>query len=96
MMQRLGAILFLYKTVLLWSFAINIAIIFISPQIGIAIVVKLFMMVFLWFASKKTRLKKVLSLYKTIGIGELQCLVMLFIIDLIITIPFLWILKGFI
>ena len=69
---------------------------FFKHDIITILIVKLFLVVFLWYLLNETHAKRKLVLYKNLGISTLKLFSYLFIIDLVTSIPFLLILKEFI
>ena len=92
-MQRLGAILVFYKSVLIWSFMINILIILITPYIYITILTKLFLLVLILFLLNKAKTK--LLICENLGISQIKLFAILFILDTIMTTSSLSIIKTF-
>jgi len=92
-MQRLGAILVFYKSVLIWSFIINILIIMVTPYIYITILTKLFLLVLILFLLNKAKTK--LLICENLGISQIKLFAILFILDTIMTTSSLSIIKAF-
>jgi hypothetical protein len=95
-MQQFLSILTFYRSFVLWSFIINIAITIINPYILPAIITKLLLTIFLWYYINETASKRKLVLYKSLGISTLKLFSGLFCIDVFLTISFLSIVKEFI
>jgi hypothetical protein len=60
------------------------------------LIIKLFLVVLLWYFINETHAKRKLIFYKNLGISSLKLFGYLFIIDLFLSIPFLLILKEFV
>jgi len=60
------------------------------------LIIKLFLVVLLWYFINETHAKQKLIFYKNLGISSLKLFGYLFIIDLFLSIPFLLILKEFV
>jgi hypothetical protein len=96
MTDRLGAILLFYKPYFIWSFAINILLTFVYPQILPAILTKLFLTIILWYLIKESNAKRKLSFYNNLGISSIRLFTSIFIIDVLIMIIYLSFIKVFI
>ena len=95
-MQQLLSILTFYRSFVVWSFLVNIAITIINPHIIPAILTKLLLTIFVWYLLNETNAKRKLIFYKNLGISTLKLLSVLFFIDCIITISFLVVIKEFV
>jgi len=95
-MQQLMSIMAFYRSFVLWSFFINIIITIVNPNILAAIVTKLLLTIFLWYAVNETSAKRKLVFYKNLGISTLKLFSVLFFVDILITITFLLLIKEFI
>jgi len=95
-MQQLLSILTFYRSFVVWSFLVNIAITIINPHIIPAILTKLLLTIFVWYLLNETNAKRKLIFYKNLGISTLKLLSVLFFIDCIITISFLLVIKEFV
>lgn len=95
-MQQLFSILAFYRPLFLWSFGINLALSFLKYDIILIAVIKIFLVIFLWYITNETRAKRRLIFYKNLGIPTLKLFSLLYIIDLFLSIPFLLILKEFV
>lgn len=95
-MQQLLSILAFYRSFVVWSFLVNIAITIVNPFIVPAILTKLLLTIFVWYLLNETNAKRKLIFYKNLGISTLKLLSVLFIIDSIITISFLIVIKEFV
>lgn len=95
-MQQLFSILFFYRPFVLWSFAINIFLSIIGYSIIPIFLVKLLLVIFLWYILNETNAKRKLIFYKNLGISTFKLFTCLYIIDLVLSIPFLLIIKEFV
>jgi len=95
-MQQLISILAFYRSYILWSFIINIAITIVNPYIIPAVITKLLLTIFLWYFINETSAKRKLIFYKNLGVSPLKLFSTLFFVDILITIIFLQIIKEFI
>jgi len=95
-MQQLISILAFYRSYILWSFIINIAITIVNPYIVPAVITKLLLTIFLWYFINETSAKRKLTFYKNLGVSPLKLFSTLFFVDILITIIFLQIIKEFI
>jgi len=95
-MQQLISILAFYRSYILWSFIINIAITIVNPYIIPAVITKLLLTIFLWYFINETSAKRKLTFYKNLGVSPLKLFSTLFFVDILITIIFLQIIKEFI
>ncbi len=95
-MQQLLSILVFYRSFVIWSFFINIAIIVVNPNIVPAIVTKLMLTIFVWYFVNETGARRKLVLYKNMGISQTKLFSILFLVDVLFTISFLIIIKEFI
>ncbi len=95
-MQHLFSIFIFYRSYILWSFAINIVFSFFKFDIIPIVITKLFLVVFLWYITTETHAKRKLLFYKNLGISTLKLFLLLYIMDLLLSLPFLLILKEFI
>ena len=95
-MQQLLSILAFYRSFVVWSFLVNIAITIVNPLIVPAILTKLLLTIFVWYLLNETNAKRKLIFYNNLGISTLKLLSVLFFIDCIITISFLIVIKEFV
>jgi hypothetical protein len=58
--------------------------------------VKVFLVVFLWYFITETQAKRKLVFYKNLGISKLKLFALVFLIDVILSLPFILILKEFV
>ncbi|OEJ98905.1 hypothetical protein A8C32_06870 [Flavivirga aquatica] len=85
-----------YKPFILWSFGINLMLSFMGFHFILIVLVKLFLICLLWYFINETKGKQKLVFYNNLGISPLKLFSFLFIIDLLLSIPFLFLLKEFI
>ncbi len=95
-MQQLISILIFYRPFIIWSLVVNMFFSFLRFEVVMIMISKLFLFFLLWHILNETRAKRVLRLYKGLGVSTAKLFSLLFLMDLIISIPFLLILKEFI
>ena len=84
-----------YKPFAVTSFIITALIGFINPNIGVTLIIKAFLVVFLWYLVNETRAKRKLIFYKNFGFNSFKLFSSLFLIDSIISITYLLVFKNF-
>ena len=89
------AIISYYKTFVLWSFAINIIILCLDIKISIALMTKLILFLLLWFLMAQTEFKQKFTQHQTVKTSNIKLFISVFLIDSIITLPFLLLIKSF-
>ena len=94
-MQQFFSLFTLYKPFVLWSVGINMVLSFLKYDIIPILIVKLLLVVFLWYFLNEILAKQKLSIFKKLDISTLKLFSYLFVIDLFLSIPFLFILKEF-
>lgn len=94
--QQFFSIFVFYKPLIIWSIALNMVLSFLKYEMLPILILKFLLVVFLWYCLNETPAKRKLLYYKNSGISTLKMFSYLFIIDLIISIPFLLILREFI
>lgn len=95
-MQQLFSIFLFYRPLILWSFLVNTILSFFKYDIFLILIVKLLLIVFLWYFLNETDAKRKLVFYKNLGISTFKLFSFLYAIDLFFSIPFLLILKEFV
>lgn len=95
-MQQLSSILIFYRPFIFWSFGINIFLSLIGYNLIPVFLIKLLLVVFLWYFLNETNAKRKLNFYKNLGISTLKLFSTLYLIDIFLSIPFLLILSEFI
>jgi len=95
-MQQFLNILTFYRSFVLSSFIINIAIVVVSPFIFPAIVTKLLLTIFVWYLFNETNAKRKLIFFNNLGISSVKLFASVFLIDISITIGFIILIKEFI
>lgn len=95
-MQQISSIFLFYRPFILWSFGINALLAILKYDFVPFFLVKLFLVIFLWYIIKETHAKRKLIFYKNLGISTFKLFSILYIIDLFLSIPFLLVLKEFI
>lgn len=66
------------------------------PVIAYAIIVKLFLTLFIWYITTEINAKQKFIFYKNLGISTFKFFSVLYLIDIFITITFLIVVKEFI
>lgn len=94
-MHRLGAILVFYKSLLIWSFMINVLFIMVTPYIYITILTKLFLFILVLYFLNKTKAKPKLKICKKLNMSQNKIFVVIFILDTIMTTSTLSVIKVF-
>ena len=95
-MQKLSSIILFYRPLFFWSFAINILLTIFNPKVIPVIATKLFMVIFLWYFLRQIKGAKILNIYKNLGISNFMLFGSIFVIDILITMVYLFIIKEFI
>jgi predicted neutral ceramidase superfamily lipid hydrolase len=95
-MQQLSALLIFYRPYTLWSFGINMLLSILGYNLFLIFFVKLILVAFLWYLMNETHAKRKLIFYKNLGISTFKLFSYVFVIDFILSLPFLIILKEFI
>jgi len=96
MLNQIRSILNYYKAFAFWSFGVTIIITIISPEIILALLTKLFLIVLLWLLFSDRKIRKRLRFYKIAGVSNLKFFTIIFLMDSFITCSFLLLIKGFI
>ena len=96
MLNQFKAILFYYRPIALWSFAVTILITAYNPGIICALLTKLFLMLLLLLMINDRTMRRKLKFYKMVGTSNFKLVLSLYIIDSFITCSFLFLIKGFI
>lgn len=96
MLNQFRAILFYYRPLALWSFAVTILVTIYSPEIISALLTKLFLMALFLLMINDRSMRKKLKFYKMVGISNFRLVAILYIIDCFFTCSFLLLIKGFI
>lgn len=95
-MQQLFSIFVFYRPYILWSFTINALFSFMRIEPIIIVIAKLFLVGFLWYFLNETTARRKLTLYKNLGISSFKLFSFVYVIDLLLSLPFLIILSAFI
>lgn len=95
-MQQLSALFIFYRPYIAWSFGINMVLGFINYSLFPIFLIKLALVAFLWYLMNETNAKRKLVFYKNLGISTFKLFLSIFIIDFILSLPFLLLLKEFI
>ncbi|WP_338733128.1 hypothetical protein [Mangrovimonas cancribranchiae] len=98
MTQHLGAILIFYRSLITWSFGVTIFITVISPEVTSIALIKLLMVLFLWFTikEKENNLNHKLMIYKRLDISEFKFFSFIYFLDLIVSLLSFVLIKEFI
>ena len=96
MRQRFEAILVFYKPYFLWSIGITILMIVLNTHMVPILFMKFILTVFLYYILQETSGKQKFIFYKNLGISNLRLFSTLFLIDIFITLPLIWMLREFI
>lgn len=94
-MKQLLLIWYFYQPYAIYSLAITTFIGFINLSIGIALLIKAFLIVLLWYFVKETPKKRKLVFYQNFGINSFKLFSIIYLIDCIVTICFLSLFKCF-
>lgn len=95
-MQQLSSIFLFYRPFILWSFGINIFLSLIGYNLLPIFLIKLLLTIFLWYFLNETSAKRKLVFYKNLGISTFKLFLFLYVIDVFLSIPFLFLLKEFV
>lgn len=95
-MQQFFSIFAFYKPFILWSLIINMIFSFLEYEIIPILILKLLLVIFLWYFLNETYAKRKLTFYKNLGISTLKLFTLLYIIDFVFSLPFLILLREFI
>lgn len=95
-MQHFSSIILFYRPFFIKSFAVNFLLLLFGIHIVPLFVFKLFLVCFLWYITTETNAKRKLVFYKNLGISTFKLFSIFFVIDTILSIPFLLILKEFV
>lgn len=95
-MQQFQAILIFYKPYFLWSIGVDLLLLGLSYELIPAVIIKLILILFLWYVISETQHKQKLIFYKNLGISSFKLFSIFFLIDTFITVTFLQFLKEFV
>ena len=95
-MQQFLNILTFYKSFVLSSFIVNIAIAVVNPYILPAIITKLLLTIFVWYLFKETNARRKLIFFNNLGISSIKLFTSVFLIDAFFTVGFVILIKEFI
>lgn len=85
-----------YRPFFVWSYGINFLLLLIGFDLMPLFLVKIFLVALLWYAITETHAKRKLVFYKDLGISALKLFGLFFAIDVLLSLPFLLIIKEFI
>jgi hypothetical protein len=95
-MQQLSSIFLFYRPFVIWSFGVNIFLSVIGFTLLPLFLVKLFLVIFIWYLTNETQARHKLLFYKNAGISAFKLFSIFFFIDLLLSIPFLLVLMEFV
>lgn len=95
-MQQLFSIFVFYRPLILWSFGVNSLLVILNYGFIPFLLLKLFLVIFLWYLINETQAKRKLTFYKNLGISTFKLLTFVYIIDAVISLPYYLILKEFV
>lgn len=95
-MQQLSSIFMFYRPFFVWSYGINFLLLLIGFDLMPLFLVKIFLVALLWYVITETHAKRKLAFYKKIGISTFKLFGLFFAIDVLLSLPFLLIIKEFI
>ncbi len=95
-MEKLSSIIIFYKPFFYWSFGINIVMTIFNPRFIPVIATKFILVGFLWYFLSQGKGKKILNLYRNLGISNFMLFASVFILDVIISTLYLFLIKEFI
>ena len=95
-MQQLSALFIFYRPYILWSFSLNMFLSLIGYSLFPIFLIKLALVAFLWYLMNETNAKRKLIFYKNLGLSTFKLFSYIFIIDFILSLPFLLIVQEFI
>jgi len=84
-----------YKTVALWSMSITIILGFFNVNIGLVLITKAFLAVFLWYLVNETSAKRKLDFYRNFGVSALKLFSCALAIDWLISTSYLLLFNNF-
>jgi len=94
-MQQLASIFVFYKPFMLWSLGINMFFLSMGFSLFPIFLIKLILVLVLWYVLNETTAKRKLMFYKNLGISNFKLFFSLFVIDCLLSLPFLLLLKVF-
>lgn len=96
MLNQFRAILFYYRPIAIWSFAVTLLTTIYNPEIISALLTKLFLTFLFWLMINDRNMRRKLKFYKMVGVSNLKLVALLYLIDCVFTCGFLLLIKGFI
>ena len=94
-MRQFILIWFFYRSFAVSSLTITAIAGFINPSIGMILIVKAFLTVFLWYLVNETHYKRKLIGYNSLGVSTFKLFIMMYILDSLITSFYLLLFKNF-
>ncbi len=95
-MQQFSSIFLFYRPFFLWSYGVNFLLLLLGFDVIPLFLVKVFLVVFLWYFITETQAKHKLIFYKNLGVSTLKLFALFFLIDVILSLPFILIIKEFV
>jgi len=95
-MQQLSSIFLFYRPFFVWSYGINFLLLLLGCHVVALFLLKLFLIIVLWYFITETHAKRKLIFYKNLGVSTLKLFAIFFLIDVVLSLPFILILKEFI
>lgn len=84
-----------YRPFIIWSLIVNMLFAFLKFEVVLIIISKLLLVVLLWHILNETRGKRKLLFYKRLGLSHIKLFSSVLVLDLVLSIPFLLVLKEF-
>lgn len=95
-MQQLSSIFLFYRPFFIWSYGVNFLLLLLGFDVIPLFLAKAFLVIFLWYFITETQAKRKLVFYKNLGISTLKLFALFFLIDVILSLPFILIIKEFV
>ena len=95
-MKQFISIYVFYRPFILWSFGISILFSIIGYSLIPILLIKLILLIFIWYLLTNTHKNKELMFYKNLGISNIKLFSSIFLIDIILNLPILLIFKEFV
>ena len=95
-MKRLFPIIIFYRSLIMWSFIINILLSVIGLNFIIIALIKVLLLFFLWQLIDDFIDRKTLRVFRNRGFSILKLFLFVYLVDITLSIPFLLVLGEFI
>lgn len=95
-MQQFSSIFLFYRPFFVWSYGVNFLLLLLGFDVIPLFLVKIFLVLFLWYFITETQAKQKLIFYKNLGVSTFKLFLLFFLIDAILSLPFILILKEFV